>query len=64
MTRANVYTGLAGFYLIRGGRLDDRPAGFPAQRVAMRSRIVVIQDRSFNANGSLFFPTTAPSSKA
>jgi hypothetical protein len=62
MTRANVYAGPAGFYLLRGGVGDvlddvtttkagdgDLPSG--AYEVGL-----VIQDKSFNANGSLFYP--------
>lgn len=53
MTRVNVQSGLAGFYLLRGGPAD-LPAGvLPSgtQEVA-----IVLQDRSFNKDGSLFFP--------
>lgn len=54
MTRLNVYAGPSGFYLLRGGQdgapvTGTLPAGvyeFP----------VAIQDRSFNQDGSLFFP--------
>jgi bilirubin oxidase len=65
MTRANVYAGPAGFYLIRGG-IDDLPSIFlpspaPKEGDAAGKKYheipIVIQDRSFNANGSLFFPT-------
>jgi FtsP/CotA-like multicopper oxidase with cupredoxin domain len=91
MTRANVYAGPAGFWLIRGdhqssagttvpGAVDDQgtaavndgvlpgPAprggedvlalnvpGDPV-RSAVREIPMVIQDRSFNADGSLFYP--------
>jgi bilirubin oxidase len=51
MTRANVYTGLAGFYLIRDPAKD--PAGLPKGDHEIP---VLIQDKSFNSNGSLFFP--------
>ena len=53
MTRVNVQSGLAGFYLLRGGPADLPPGLLPAgaQEVAM-----VLQDRSFNTDGSLFFP--------
>ena len=73
MTRLNVYAGPAGFYLVRGGRddvvIDSRsgagavlpgpaPAlGDPPGR-AYREIPVAIQDRSFNADGSLFYPDT------
>ena len=51
MTRANVYAGPAGFYLLRGGPddLTNLPSG--AYEIPL-----VVQDRSFNADGSLFYP--------
>ncbi len=52
MTRANVYAGPAGFYLIRGGD-DDLPEGLPADAYEIP---LVVQDRSFNSDGSLFYP--------
>jgi spore coat protein A, manganese oxidase len=64
ITRLNVYAGPAGFYLIRGGRSDIKgnrlpgpaPAtGDPAGK-AYYEIPMAIQDRSFNADGSLFFP--------
>ncbi len=64
MTRVNVYAGPAGFYLIRGGP-DDMPAGKlpgPAPQRGdaagkqYREIPIAIQDRSFNADGSLFYP--------
>jgi len=73
MTRSNVYTGPAGFYIMRGGPAGDgrvldsrtgRPAVFPgpapksndpAGRV-YREIPIAIQDRSFNDDGSLFYP--------
>lgn len=64
MTRQNVYAGPAGFYLIRLGA-DDLPAGVlpgPAPGVGADpfgtyyEIPIVIQDRSFNADGSLFYP--------
>jgi FtsP/CotA-like multicopper oxidase with cupredoxin domain len=73
MTRLNVYAGPAGFYLIRGGPddvvLDSRdgsPAILPGPApgvgddpLAEYGEIpIVIQDRSFNADGSLFYPDT------
>ncbi len=51
MTRANVYTGLAGFYLLRDPAKD--PAGLPKGDHEIP---LLIQDKSFNADGSLFFP--------
>ena len=74
MTRLNVYAGLAGFYIVRGGPggddnvLDSRvqrktarlPGPAPKPGVTARKDYfeipVVIQDRSFNADGSLFYP--------
>ena len=73
MTRANVYAGPAGFYLIRGGPddvvLDSRDASpavlpGPAPTVdddpvgAYGEIPIVVQDRSFNVDGSLFYPNT------
>lgn len=64
MTRLNVYAGPAGFYLLRGGK-TDLPAGVlpgpaPAQGDRPGTKYyeipLAIQDRSFNADGSLFFP--------
>ena len=64
MTRANVYAGPAGFYMIRGGP-NDLPAGVlpgpaPARGDLPGTRYyeipLAIQDRSFNADGSLFYP--------
>ncbi len=53
MTRLNVYAGPAGFYLIRGGP-DDLPDGIlPDDQYEIP---IVIQDRSFNSNGSLYYP--------
>jgi len=70
MTRQNVYAGPAGFWLIRGGPedvvLDSRdgsPANLPFPRPGPGDPFgvyyeipIVIQDRSFNADGSLFYP--------
>jgi len=61
MTRVNVYAGLAGFYLLRGGP-DDRdleynPPGENRDNDEPITEIpIVIQDRSFNTDGSLFYP--------
>jgi spore coat protein A len=62
MTRLNVYAGPAGFWLIRGGDYDTelgyvRPGSFPANPLGEYTEIpIVIQDRSFNSDGSLFYP--------
>jgi spore coat protein A len=62
MTRLNVYAGPAGYWLIRGGP-NDANLGYVAPGVGDNplgngySEIpIVIQDRSFNADGSLFYP--------
>jgi spore coat protein A, manganese oxidase len=66
MTRTNIYAGEAGNYILRGGT-SDLPAGVlpgPAPRLgdAAGTRYyelpLVIQDRSFNRDGSLFFPNS------
>jgi FtsP/CotA-like multicopper oxidase with cupredoxin domain len=68
MTRANVYAGPAGFYLLRDiGNIPLRlpgpaplpgtdPNGNPLVRRLTHEIPIVIQDRSFNADGSLFYP--------
>jgi FtsP/CotA-like multicopper oxidase with cupredoxin domain len=61
MTRANVYAGPAGYWLIRGGP-NDVDLGYTAPGVGddplgeYTEIPIVIQDRSFNANGTLFYP--------
>jgi bilirubin oxidase len=63
MTRVNVYAGPAGFYIIRGGKFD-LPTGLPGPAPALSDPPgrryyeipLAIQDRSFNADGSLFYP--------
>ncbi len=61
MTRANVYAGPAGYWLIRGGPYDV-DLGYVAPTVGddplgeYTEIPIVIQDRSFNADGSLFYP--------
>ncbi|OQZ01650.1 MAG: bilirubin oxidase [Candidatus Brocadia sp. UTAMX2] len=58
MTRLNVYAGPAGFYLLRGGNFDVNlgynPPGSGADVITEIP--IAIQDRSFNKNGSLFYP--------
>jgi FtsP/CotA-like multicopper oxidase with cupredoxin domain len=64
MTRQNVYAGPAGFYLLRGGPHDDVIGALPGPAPARGDEPgikyfeipIVIQDRSFNADGSLFYP--------
>lgn len=66
MTRVNVHAGLAGFFMLRGGSSDlpsgvlPGPAPQPGDAPGTRYYEIplVIQDRSFNNDGSLFFPTT------
>jgi spore coat protein A, manganese oxidase len=52
ITRLNVYTGLAGFYLIRDN--VEANLGLPSGKYEIP---LLIQDRQFNADGSLFYPT-------
>lgn len=71
MTRANVYTGLAGFYNLRGGPGDlvldaatglaatlPGPAPMPHDKPGLSYCEIplAIQDRAFNVDGSLFYP--------
>jgi spore coat protein A len=61
ITRLNVYAGLAGFYLIRSDDPADHPkiAGSGAMAVLPSGSFEIplaIQDRSFNKDGSLFYP--------
>lgn len=73
MTRLNVYAGPAGFYIIRGGPSDSvvdsrsgagailpgpAPALGDAPGMTYYEIPIAIQDRSFNADGSLFYPDT------
>lgn len=64
MTRSNVYAGPAGFYLIRGGSSDLSAGVLPGPAPALGDSSgmsyyeipIAIQDRSFNADDSLFYP--------
>ena len=71
MTRLNVYAGPAGFFIIRGGPDDEvfdatngvaailpGPAPGPGDPAGTRYYEIplAIQDRSFNIDGSLFYP--------
>jgi bilirubin oxidase len=66
LTRANVYAGLSGFYLLRGGFADLPPGVLPGPAPAVGDPMgtryyeipLVLQDKSFNADGTLFFPTS------
>jgi len=63
MTRTNVYAGPVGFYLLRGGA-SDLSSGLPGPSPKVGDPAgtqyheipIVIQDRSFNKDGSLFYP--------
>ena len=66
ITRLSVYPGLAGFYLLRGGP-EDLPEGVlpgPAPKLgdppgrSYREIPILIQDKSFNVDGSLYFPSS------
>lgn len=60
MTRTNVYSGMAGFYLIRDNRdtgYSNNPIGLPAGRYEIE---FAIQDRMFDTNGQLLFPDGSP----
>lgn len=64
MTRLNVYAGPAGFYLLRGGPDDEVDGTLPGPAPGVGDDPfgrwfeipIAIQDRSFNADGSLFYP--------
>ena len=64
MTRANVYAGPAGFYLLRGGPADAVPGTLPGPAPALGDPPgrdyfeipIAIQDRSFTEDGALFYP--------
>lgn len=60
ITRLNVYSGLAGFYLIRD-KLEKR-LNLPRGKYEIP---IMIQDKTFNKDGSLFYPdnSTPPVSK-
>jgi spore coat protein A len=64
MTRSNVYAGPAGFYLVRGGPGDAVGGTLPGPAPQLGDSPgtkyyeipIAIQDRSFNMDGSLFYP--------
>ena len=64
MTRLNVYAGPAGFYLLRGGPDDAVTGTLPGPAPGVGADPfgdygeipIAIQDRSFNADASLFYP--------
>jgi bilirubin oxidase len=55
MTRTTIYAGLSGMYQLRGGSSDLQDGSLPDRRHEIP---LVLQDRSFNKDGSLFFPTS------
>jgi len=60
ITRLNVYSGLAGFYLLRDSRdtgLSNNPIGLPAGPYEQE---LMIQDRQFDTNGQILFPDGTP----
>lgn len=66
LTRVQVYSGMSGFYLLRGGAADlpaDALPGPGPQRGDAPGKSYYeiplhINDRSFNTDGSLFFPSS------
>ena len=59
VTRLNAYAGLAGFYIIRDGAdtgLANNSLGLPAGQYEVP---IVIQDKQFLADGSLWYPAMA-----
>jgi spore coat protein A len=58
ITRLNAYAGLAAFYFIR----DSRDSGKPSNRLRLPAGAqeipLALQDKQFNADGSLFYPST------
>lgn len=66
MTRTNVYPGLVGFVILRGGP-NDLPAGVlpgpapqPGDAAGKKyyEYMMVLGDKSFNTDGTLFFPAS------
>lgn len=55
ITRLNVYAGLAGFYLIRDSL--EKKLGLPGGEYEIP---LMIQDKTFNEDGSLFYPDAPP----
>lgn len=55
LTRLNVYAGLAGFYLLRDA-IEERYQ-LPSDKYEIP---LLIQDRSFNEDGSIFYPDKPP----
>lgn len=67
MIRLNIYAGPVGFYLLRGGSADVPPGVLPGPAPALNDPPgtryyelpLIIQDRSFHADGSLSYPSQA-----
>jgi spore coat protein A len=65
ITRTNVYMGLAGFYLLRDAnenslRVPAVAGGAPVLPSHPYEIPIVIQDREFASDGSLYYPASAP----
>ncbi|HET8945092.1 MAG TPA: hypothetical protein VFO59_09955, partial [Dehalococcoidia bacterium] len=62
VTRLNVVAGPAGFWLLRSDDPADNPTVAGGASATLPSRpyevVMAIQDRSFNADGSVFYPDT------
>jgi spore coat protein A len=60
MTRLNVFSGMAGFYLVRDTRdtgTASNPIGLPAGNFEQE---LLVADRQFDTNGQLLFPDGTP----
>jgi len=59
MVRQNVYAGPVGFYMLRGGPGDQVGGTLPTNQGGRIFELpLIIQDRSFNTDGSLFYPSS------
>ena len=63
ITRLNLYAGPIGFYLIRSEAASDHPTVASVNNTATLPEgqyeiALIVQDRSFNADGSLFYPNS------
>jgi FtsP/CotA-like multicopper oxidase with cupredoxin domain len=59
-TRINVYSGLAGFYLLRDGRDTGLAGNTPSLPAGAFEQELFLSDRQFDSNGQLFFPNGLP----
>lgn len=60
LTRLNVYAGLAGTYIIEDANRQQLTAeGVLPPTLSPNDNLLVIQDKSFNADGSLYYPAYA-----